>query len=193
MSGVVLDAGGSRTDLEIRLERGARLTVRVTGSNGRPASGASVRWHRPGGYGDTVKADAAGVAQLIGVPVGEVSVHAWTELEIQREPDRATATREVVSDVAAQLVSGGQILLRFVRKDGTPVIEPWAVQHGVNDSHGQNVHCEWGAPRDGGALPKGPFLPGWYEVWARIGTSDVKGLAQVTAGIELEVVLREPD
>ncbi len=193
VSGIVLEAGGSRTDLEIRLERGARLVVRVTGSNGRPASGASVRWHRPGGFGNTTETDALGVAQLTGVPPGEVTVHAWTEMEIQRESVRATATLDTASEVAVQLVAGGQILLRFVRKDGTPVIEPWTVQHGLNDAEGKPVQSQWQQPRDGGALPKGPLEPGRYEIWARIGSSEVRGLALLVAGVELEFTLREPD
>lgn len=193
VSGIVLDTTTSRTDIEIRLERGARLVVRVLGANGRPASGASVRWQTSDRAGDTMRADSAGIAQLAGIPPGQVTVHAWTDVEMQREPVLATAARDVTAEVAVQLVAGGVILLRFERKDGKPVIEPWTVQHGVNDSGGRSVETEWRNVRDGGALAKGPLLPGRYEVWARIGTGIVKASVDVTAGVEVEVALREAD
>jgi len=193
VSGIVLEAGGSRTDLEIRLDAGARLVVRVRSADGRPAAGANVRWQVLGRFGTDARTDAAGVAQLGDVPPGEVTVQAWSELEMTREPVRAVATRDTPTEVSVQLVAGGGLLLRFVRKDGSAVLEPWTVQHGVSDADQKPADGTWREPREGGALPKGPLAPGRYDVWARIGTSDVKASVQVTAGVEVEVTLRDPD
>lgn len=192
VTGIALEAGGARTGLDIRLERGRRLVVRVRGANGRPAAGAEVCWSVTGRIGPTVPADAAGVARLTGLPSGEVAVRAWTEFEMLREPARATVSADAAAEIVLDLVPAGRVRLRLERGDGTAVLEPWTIRNGVRDAAGKPVELEWTPAVDSGLLPLGPLAPGRYRVWARFGEAEVAQDVQVEAGAARDVTLREP-
>ncbi|MBL8861437.1 MAG: carboxypeptidase regulatory-like domain-containing protein [Planctomycetes bacterium] len=191
VTGVVLDPGGTRTDLEIRLERGGTLIVRVRDSQGAPAAGARVRWMAEARQLD-VQADAAGIARLEGLPTGDVELRAWTEYEFQREPVRASARPGAPAEIQVELVRGGRVRLRLERGDGSPILEPWGYRHGVRDAAGRPLPQAWTPPGDLGAMSLGPFPPGRATVWARFGDREVSESVQIDAATTCDVILREP-
>ncbi len=186
IEGIEITAGTRREDLELRLEAGADLRVRVVRADGSPAAGATVGWIGAR-RSDSTEADADGVAWIQGMSADALTVFAYTSDEREREPVRLTLAAGERHELEMSLAPAGRIVVRIVRADGAVLAD----EARVVDAKGR---ASLGWPdwdEDGRAVHV--VLPGRHSVRAKFAEREVAVDVQVEAGGEREVVLREPD
>lgn len=187
VDGLELGYGAHLEDVELRLPRGCSVAVRVVGSDGRPAAGATVGWSQAWD-----RTDMGGYARLDGLPPREVTLTARTASELEHSPVRVLPRSDRAAEIVIDLVPGGAFTVRLERRDGTTILER-TPSVSASDAAGDTWYPDWASAKQNGLLKFRPVRPGIYKVTAQFGSKHAETQVQVTAGGNQVVVLREPE
>ncbi len=164
---IELAAGGSVTDVVLRLPRAGSVRGVVTGPDG-PVAGVEVRVkggeQESAWFGSTDTTDASGRYQIDGLNPGTVVVSASTETSTSR-PSAPVAIRSGESAQAdLRLEPGAKLRLVVEDAEGKPTHSSWKVlDEGGNDCSGYKT--EWSQDADAGTgWVIGPLPAGTYTV-----------------------------
>ena len=189
---LALAAGQERDGLEMRIERGCAVIVKVVDAAGIPVPNARVESEPRAEFRMPPSTDSAGMVRLDGLAPGAFTLTARTATDAEREPVRVVAAKEGTVEARITVVPGGHIALRLERSDGVPIAQPFGYPIEVRDADGNVWSTVLFNVRDGGVLEYGPMRPGVYRVSVRFGAKQTEGVANVQAGAESALVLREP-
>ncbi len=193
VEGIELAAGANREGLEVRLERGSTVVVRVVGADGRPVRNANVEVATGSRMGYPTRSDDAGVARFEGVSAGPATITASTAAEVERDPVRLVVESGRSIETTITLVPGGRIALKLQKSDGTDLAEAFHYPIEILDGSGTPWRWSNAEDRQDGFVRFGPMRPGTYTVRTHFGKKRAESQVVVTAGGERDVVLREPD
>ena len=120
-SDLAIEEGKTLSGVEVQLERGGKVTGRVT-AGGRPLAGVAIRWElsRPNPFGQNVVTDADGEYVLDGIAAGERSIEFSRESYVTRSKSvDVTVGKETRLDV--EMDHGRELRGRVVESSGRPI------------------------------------------------------------------------
>lgn len=183
VSGLVVEAGVTLSDVELQLPAAAAVEVFVTDPEGNPISGAKVSCGLTGthfGFGQhgKVTTDHSGRALLGGLPAGEYLIHATREREVS---DKVGATLAVNSTQTARLILKQGTIVEVEVQSAGEVPERGFVR--LQDADGRMLSA---AILANGKARLGPLTAGSYVVHAstRDGNPRVAEQAILVSGQE---------
>lgn len=196
VAGLVVARDAHVDGVELQLARGGSLVVNVTGPDGEPAEDVEVRVARTGHDPENRTTDDHGVARFDDVTAGLVTIRAartaGTDL-VEREPVSATVASGATTTKQLELVPGGSIHVRAVDRAGEDLPIDGMEGIWIEDAAGVRWDGEGDFRSDAGQGSFGPLRPGAYVVRAFLAGVIVSVPAQVEAGRESKVVVREPE
>jgi protocatechuate 3,4-dioxygenase beta subunit len=124
-AGIEVAEGQSIDNVEVRLDRGARVRGKVTSTDGQPLPGAMVSvveqgMRRPGGAADRATTDADGMYELSSVPPGDRNI-AFSKDGFVSVTKSVATTAGKESSLDAALDAGRELAGRVIDESGQPV------------------------------------------------------------------------
>lgn len=178
--------------LELRLEAGGAIVVRVSDPDGAPSDGADVRVVRAGRELLRARADAQGEARFRNVPAGDATIDASSGSAVAREPVAVVVASGRTANAAIALAPGGYVAVRAVDGEGADVALDGVEGVWLEDASG----ARWDGPADFDTAPGkarfGPLRPGAYTARALIGGVVASAQTDARVGETAKLTLGPP-